>query len=85
MVQSVKCSICGKPLKDGFLECMGVVVCRECAGDDVDFGEGLLAVTLRERGFVDKDGKMTEKAKSLDADRLYDDEGNIKPWGWCDS
>jgi hypothetical protein len=85
MVQSVMCSICGKPSKDGFLECMGVVVCRECAGDDVDFGEGLLAVTLRERGFVDKDGKMTEKAKSLDADRLYDHEGNIKPWGWCDS
>ena len=81
-MSKLNCSVCGK-LWNGGYECMGCLVCRACATDDTC--DRVLAFVMRERGLIDDNGKPTEKAEALAWDRIYDDEGTVRPHGTCDA
>ena len=60
------------------------MVCNACGAKTQDEGEALLEAILQARGYMNADGMVTAKAKAM-FDRIYDDEGNVKPHGLCDA
>jgi hypothetical protein len=79
-VAETRCSGCGYEITGTSYECMGVVLCPKCWRK----GEfDLMAELLQERGYMDEDGKPTQKAVD-NFDRMYDDEGRLRPGSWCD-
>ena len=83
MKSKLKCSACGHPFNGG-IESLGIHVCQRCRAKTNDGGHALMGAIVRDRGFIDDDGKPTAKALAM-FDRIYDEEGNVRPHGTCDA
>jgi hypothetical protein len=77
----MRCARCGDETGTTEYECLGLVICEPCYDEH---GDAALAKILRERGYMDEHDMPTQKAYD-NIGRIYDEEGNIRPGGWCDS